>query len=62
MAAPLRLAAPSDVIGVPVILFFAPRGGYEVAADGRFLMSMRQVDESTSPIDVVVNWAEEIGR
>ena len=63
---PIR-TAPTLEIGKPVDLFAIPEKGawqdFDVAPDGsRILAIVTEVDPSTLPLDVIVNWAPAAGR
>jgi Tol biopolymer transport system component len=53
---------PRLTFNVPTPLFRAPNGTYDITADDRFLMRVREVEKPPSPINIVVNWSAELGR
>ena len=44
------------------MLFTAPLIGYDVASDGRFLGVRRDAHASQAPVNVVMNWMDELKR
>jgi Tol biopolymer transport system component len=60
----IRAGAQSAELSVPSALFRLSWGigPYEVSAGDRFLMSSHTEDDTSVPLDVVVNWDSEIQR
>ena len=58
MAAPITVTGTTFAPGAPVALFTARSSGYDVAPDGRFLIS-RVLDSATAPITLIQNWNPE---
>jgi hypothetical protein len=48
--------------GRPSMLFAAPLTGYDVASDGRFLGVLRDANAPQAPVNVVLNWLDELKR
>jgi serine/threonine-protein kinase len=48
-------------VGRPTMLFDAPMG-YDVAADGRFFGVLRDTSIPQAPVNVVINWFDELKR
>jgi eukaryotic-like serine/threonine-protein kinase len=51
-----------STFGRPSLLFTAPLVGYDVAADGRLLAVLRDSTVPQAPVNVVVNWFDELKR
>jgi len=51
-----------ETFGRPSVLFEAPLIGFDVAADGRFLGVLRDSAVPPAPVNVVVNWFDELKR
>jgi serine/threonine-protein kinase len=51
-----------DNFSRPSMLFSAPLIGYDVAPDGRFIGIMRDSTVPQAPVNVVVNWFDELTR
>jgi Protein kinase domain/WD40-like Beta Propeller Repeat len=58
----MAVAVQERTFGRPSMLFPAPLFGYDVAADGRFLGVLRDSTVPQAPVNVVVNWFEELKR
>jgi hypothetical protein len=54
--------ADGQTFGRPSMLFQMPLIGYDVAADGRFLGVLRDSTVPQAPVNVVLNWHEELKR
>jgi serine/threonine-protein kinase len=52
----------ASTIGRPSMLFDAPLIGYDLAADGRFVGVLRDSSVPQAPVNVVLNWHEELKR
>jgi dipeptidyl aminopeptidase/acylaminoacyl peptidase len=63
MAAPVQSAGPFEV-GAPVALFETPDvSSYAAAADGqRFLLAVPVTRAAGSPVTIVANWPQSLGR
>ena len=63
MAVTIR-TRPTFAAAGPRVLFTGPYGelGYDVAADGRFIMVERGESEATTQINLIQNWFEELKR
>jgi eukaryotic-like serine/threonine-protein kinase len=55
-------SGPAFVSGVPRSLFETPATQYAVAGDGRFLLELPAVPETSPPITLVVNWTPALKR
>ena len=60
VGASLEFATPAPLFQVPIIGGGAYIGGqarnYDVAPDGRFLVKAAVGDQTTIPIEVIINW------
>lgn len=58
---------PSLQIGVPTPLFQMPATtqpgrNYSVSGDGRFLVNVSNAEQTSTPITVILNWAEGLKK
>jgi len=58
----MAVTVERDTFGPPSMLFEAPLIGYDVAADGRFLGVLRDSSVPQAPVNIVVNWLDELKR
>jgi Tol biopolymer transport system component len=56
----MAVAVKGRTFGRPSMLFTAPLFGYDVAADGRFLGVLRDSKVPQAPVNIVVNWSDEL--
>jgi hypothetical protein len=58
----MTVSKEGDSFGRPSMLFETPLIGYDVAADGRFLGVLRDSTIPQAPVNVVLNWFDELKR
>src|SRR5262249_22627522 len=64
MAVSVKPAGSSIEVSVPKSLFQTRgnRPGYDVTADGKFLMSIPDLEQTPEPITVILNWASGLKK
>jgi serine/threonine-protein kinase len=58
----MTVGLQGDSFGRPTMLFSAPLIGYDVAADGRFIGVMRDNTVPQAPVNIVLNWFDDLRR
>jgi serine/threonine-protein kinase len=58
----MAASVEGGTFGRPAMLFEAPLIDYDVAADGRFLGVLRDATVPQAPVNVVLNWFDELRR